>query len=114
VQLVERDAELLHRVRHDRQRQRGDIGVEEAIQAAADAVVVEGRQLLRGQPEQTGDVPGGPLADAIEGLAGDEQVLDEHQEPRGCGDPGSPVLVGQVIAERILEAKPPEEVIEDR
>jgi hypothetical protein len=57
---------------------------------------------------------GGPLADAIEGLAGDEQVLDEHQEPRGGGDPGSPVLAGQVIAEDILEAKPPEDVVEDR
>jgi hypothetical protein len=45
---------------------------------------------------------------------GAQQVFDEHQEPGGGGDPAAPVLVGQVIAERVLEAKPPEEVVEDR
>ena len=71
VQLVEFDAELADRVRHGRQRQRGDVGVEEAVETAADAVVVERGQLPRGQPEQFGGVAGGPLADAVEGLAGD-------------------------------------------
>jgi hypothetical protein len=42
--------------------------------------------LLRGQPEESGGVPGGPLADAVEGLAGDEEVLDEDQQPNTVQD----------------------------
>jgi hypothetical protein len=44
-----------------------DIGVE----AAADAVVVERGQLRGGEPEEFGDVSRRPLAEAVEGLAGD-------------------------------------------
>jgi hypothetical protein len=69
VQLVEFDAELADRVRHGREGQRGDVRVEEAVEGAADAVVVERRQLRRGDPERFGGVAGGPLADPIEGLA---------------------------------------------
>ena len=57
---------------------------------------------------------GGPLADAVERLAGDQQVLDEDQEPRGGGDPAAPVLAGQGLVEEVPQAKPPEEVVEDR
>src|SRR5262245_23366443 len=57
---------------------------------------------------------GGPLADAVEGLAGDQQVLDEHQEPRGGGDAAASVLAGQVLAEEVPQAQPPEDVVEDR
>ncbi len=112
--LVEVNAERPHRVRHDREPQRGDVGVEAAVEAAADAVVVEGRQLLRGQPEESEGMAGGPLADALEGLAGDEPILDEPQQSRGGGDPGAPVLAGPVIAAGVPEAQPPEEVVEDR
>jgi hypothetical protein len=31
----------VHGVGHDRERQRGDVGIEEAVEAAADAIVVE-------------------------------------------------------------------------
>src|SRR5512132_844843 len=99
---------------HDRERQRGDVSVEEAVEAAADAVVVEGRQLLRGQPEESGGMAGGPLADAVERLAGDEEVLDEDQQPGSSSDPAAPVLAGQVVAEDVPEAKPSEDLIEDR
>ena len=86
------DGELADGVGHDGQGQRGDVGVEEAVEAAADAVVVERGQLRRGQPEQLGDVPGGPLADAVEGLAGDQEVLEQDQQAGGGGDAGAPVL----------------------
>jgi hypothetical protein len=59
-------------------------------------------------------VPGGPLADAVEGLAGDEEVLDEDQQPGGGGDPAASVLAGQVVAEDVPEAKSPKDLIEDR
>jgi hypothetical protein len=62
----------------DRQGQGGDVGVEEAVEAAADAIVVEGWQLSRAQPEECEDVPRGPLADAVEGLAGDQEVLEQE------------------------------------
>ena len=54
MQFVEIDAELADRVRHDGEGERGDVGVEEAVEATADAVVVERRELGRGQSQQLG------------------------------------------------------------
>ena len=114
VQLVEFDAELTDRVRHGRQRQRGDVGVEEAVEGAADAVVVERGQLPRGQPERFGGVAGGPFADAVEGLARDQEVLEQDQQGGRGGDPRAAVLARQVVAEELVEPEPPEEAVEDR
>jgi hypothetical protein len=112
VQFVQRDAELADRVRHDRQRQRGDVGVEESVEAAADAVVVERRQLRRGQPETSGGVPGGPLSHAVEGLARQQEVLEQDQQTGRGGDARPSVLAWQVVAEERLEAEPPEEALQ--
>jgi hypothetical protein len=101
-------------VGHDGQGERGDVGVEEAVQATADAVVVERGELHRGQSQQSGQVPRGPLADAVEGLTRDQEVLEQDQEGGRGGDTGAGVLVGQMIAEEPLDAKPPEQAIEDR
>ena len=65
-------------------------------------------------PSEFGDVPRGPLADAVEGLAGDEQVPEQEQQPGGGGDAGPAVLARQVVAEERLEAEPFEEAVEDR
>ena len=54
VQFVEVDVELADGVGGDGQGQRGDVGVEEAVEAAADAVVVERGELL------VGDRPSSP------------------------------------------------------
>jgi hypothetical protein len=43
-------------VGHDGEGERGDVGVEQAVEAAADTVVVERRQLPRGQSEEFGDM----------------------------------------------------------
>lgn len=69
VEFVELDSELADRVRHDGQCERGDIGVEEPVEASADAIVVERRELRLGQSQQFRSMPRGPLADTIEGLA---------------------------------------------
>jgi hypothetical protein len=45
VQLVQIDGELADCVGHDGEGERGDVGVEEAVEAAADAIVVERREL---------------------------------------------------------------------
>ena len=50
VQLVERDGELADRMRHDGEGERRDVGVEEAVETAADAVVVKRGELPRDQP----------------------------------------------------------------
>ena len=59
-------------------------------------------------------MPRGPLADAVEGLARDQEVLEQEQQPRGRRDAGSAVLAGEVVAEDGLEAEPVEESVEDR
>ncbi len=69
VQLVEVDRELADGVDDDRESQGGDVGIEEAVEAAADAIVVERGELLGGQAKKLGDVLRGPLGDAVEGLA---------------------------------------------
>jgi hypothetical protein len=69
VQLVERDVELAGGVGGKVQRPGGDVGLEEAVEGAADPVVVEGGELIVGQSEEWGVVPCGPFADAVERLA---------------------------------------------
>ena len=114
VQLVEFDAELADGVGDDGEGEGGDVGVEEAVEAAADAVVVERGELFGGQAEESGDVARGPLADAVEGLAGDEEVLEQEQQPGGGGDARAAVLAREVVAEDRLEAESVEEAVEDR
>ena len=114
VQLVEIDGELPDRVDDDGQGQGRDVGIEESVEAAADAIVVERGRLFGAQAQQIGDVPRGPLADAVEGLAGDEEVLEQEQEPGGGGDAAAAVLARQVVTEERLEAEAVEEAVEDR
>ena len=71
VQLVQIDVELAHPVDDDRQGQGRDVGVEEAVEAAADAIVVERGQLSGTRPEELWDVPRGPLADPVKWHTGD-------------------------------------------
>jgi hypothetical protein len=101
-------------VGRDVQRQRRDIGVEEAIEGAADPVIVEGGELVVRQSEEVEVVPRGPLADAVERLARDQQVAGEHEQGRRGGDAKPPILAGEVVVEELREAEPLEEAIEDR
>src|SRR5262245_61197364 len=97
----------------DRQGQAGDVGVEEAVKAAADAIIVERGELIGTEPEEFGDMPRGPLADAVERLTRDQKVLQQEQQPGGCGDARSPVLAWEMVLEDGLEAEPLEEAVED-
>src|SRR4051794_26461680 len=114
VQLVEIDGELADRVGHDGEGERGDVGVEESVEAAADAVVVERRELGGDQPQPLRGVSGRPLAEAVEGLARDQEVLEQDHQPGGGGYAGPPVFGREVIAEEGLEAEPAEDDLEDR
>ena len=114
MQLVEVDGELADGVDDDGQGEGGDVGIEEAVEAAADAVVVERGELVGGQAEESGDMACGPLAEAVEGLAGDQEVLEQEQQPGGGGDARAAVLAREVVAEDRLESESVEEAVEDR
>ena len=66
------------------------------------------------RPEELGDVPRGPLAEAVEGLAGDQEVLEQERQPGGGGDARAAILAREVIAEDRLESEAVEEAVEDR
>ena len=114
VQLVEFDGELAHGVGDDREGERGDVAVEEPIEATAHAIVVEVDQLVGGEAQPPWDEPRGPFADAVERLAGDQQVLDQQEQSGGGGDLGAGILARQAIAEELREPEPPEDRVEDR
>ena len=114
MQLIERDVERTDGVGGDVENQGCDIGVEETVEGATDAIVIERGELLVGQVEPARVVPCGPLADAVEGLARDEQVPDEQEQRRGRGDAGPPILAREVFAEEFLDAKQLDEATEDR
>lgn len=59
-------------------------------------------------------MPRGPLAHAVEGLTGDQQVLEQEDQPGDRGDATAAVLAREVVAEDGLEAEPVEEAVEDR
>jgi hypothetical protein len=114
VQLIEHDVERTDRVGRDVEFYGRDIGVEEAVQRATDAIIIESGELLIGQVEPACVVPCGPLAYAVEWLARDEQVSDEQEQGRGGGDAGSPILARDVLAEKLFDATPFDEATKDR
>ena len=69
VQFVELDAELAHGVCGDVEDERGDVGIEDAVEGSSHAVVVQRVELLGSHAEEFREVARGPLANAIEGLA---------------------------------------------
>ena len=92
VQLVESHAESRDGVSRDRQGEGTAVVLEQAVETPSHAIVIERGDLPIGEPEQVGGVPRRPLADAVEGLAGQEQVLEQDQEPGGRIDAAAAVL----------------------
>ena len=92
VQLVEPHSELRNGVGRDRQGEGTVVVLEQSVEAPSHAIVIERGDLPLGEPEQVGDVPRRPLADAVERLAGQEQVLEQDQETGGRIDAASAVL----------------------
>jgi hypothetical protein len=50
------------------ERRRGEVGVEEAIERATDAIIIERGELFVREAEPARVVPCGPFADTVEGL----------------------------------------------
>jgi hypothetical protein len=78
-------------VGRDRQGEGTVVVLEQAVEAPSHAIVIERSDLPLGEPEQVGDVPRRPLADAVERLAGQEEVLEQDQETGGRIDAASAV-----------------------
>ena len=114
MQLVEVDPELCDHMGDERQDQRGDVALEQAVEAAADAVVVERWQLGVREPEGLGIEPRGPFADAVEWLAAEEQVLEQERDADRGSDPAASISVWEVGAEELVKAHAFEESIDDR
>ena len=73
MKLVEADVEFAHGVGCDVQRERRHVGIEKTVEAAADAIIVEGRQLTVRQAEQFGFVPQRPQSE-IEFKSGSREI----------------------------------------
>jgi hypothetical protein len=78
------------------------VTAEELVQTAADAAIVEGSELLGRLPQRCGIAASGPLRYAVEGFAGQQQVLEEDKQSLCRGDPRSPILRGQIVTEDYL------------
>ena len=113
VQLVQVDLELCDHMGHQRQDHRGDVALKQAIETAADAVVVEGWQLSVGEPECLGSEPRGPFADAVERLAAEEHVLEQERDADRGSDPAASIGAWEVRAEKLVEPHAFEESIDD-
>ena len=114
VQLVERDLKFANRVPDHGQHEGPQCAAKQAAQRPADAVVAEGLQLVRRQAQQVGRVAGGPLAHAVQGLTRDEEISQQHQQGFGRRYLDTLVLRGQVLVQPFLQAKPLDEVVDDR
>jgi hypothetical protein len=109
VEFVEGDAKFTDGAGGDVEHQRGNVGVEEAIEGTAGAVVVEGGELVVREAEPVGVVSRGPFTDAIERLTGNEQVAHEQEQGGGRGDAGPAILAGEAFCEELVDVEPLEE-----
>jgi len=56
----------------------------------------------------------GPLADAVERLAAEEQVFEQDQESGGGVDPAAAILWGKIGSKEFFESQAFDDAIEDR
>jgi phosphosulfolactate synthase (CoM biosynthesis protein A) len=95
--------ELLDHLADDRHDQRGSDAVEHAVQAAAESVIVQSRQVLLAEAEEVGREEGGPLSHAIDRLAREEAISDQHQQGSHGREFGTGVVLGEMFAEDALQ-----------
>ena len=75
MQFVQLDVEFGDGLRGDGQGEGTTVAAEELVQTAADAVIIEGGDLLWCQSQRRRIAASGPLGHAVEGFAGEQQVL---------------------------------------
>ena len=113
MELPEPDLELADRRNDHRQDQRGAIGVEEAIETASDAVVVEEPHLF-GLQSQDGRIERrGPFPEGVERLAGHDKISQQESYAHARSQPQAFIIARQVRLEDIGDAHDRQEVIDD-
>ena len=114
VQLRAVDPELAHRCEHQLGQQRGAIAVEQCVQGAADAVVVEQLALPGPQARQARLERGGPAGQAVERLARHAQVAHQHADSGRGRERRARVARGQVTRKRARHVDALKEPVDQR
>ena len=99
MQFVELDVEFGDGMCGDGQGEGTTVAAEELVQTAADAVIIEGGELLGHESQGRGIAAAAQWAHAVEGFAGEQQVLEEDHQGLRRGDPRPAIFRGQIITE---------------
>ena len=114
VQFVEGQDELPHDMAYQGQQERGAVATEEPRHPATGTVVVEQENLFGGKAQGIGGAGGGPFPQAVDRLPRQEEILDQHGQSAGSGDPAAASFLRQVVAEKLFQFHPLQQVVEDR
>lgn len=112
VQFVEAEVEASMDGEDDLGQERAAIGVEQAIEGAADLIVVQPLRLIRREPEGLGRELADGLVLAVDRLALDQDRAQEHQESGSVGQGAATIPRGNEALEDLGEPDPVEEVVE--
>ena len=114
VELVEMKAEGLDGADHDGRHQGGPIRVEKPVEGATHPVVVQTADLVRFQPEQGGEEGLGPLLEAVDRPAPEEDVAQQDAQGGGWAHPAPPVHMGDVLLKEPVQAQAIQNMLEHR
>jgi hypothetical protein len=114
VQLRAVDLKLLDHAEHQLRQQRRAVSIEQLVQCAPDAVVVEQGALARGEAQQPGVIALGPLRQAVERLARDAQVGHQHPDRHRRAQHHALIARWQVALQQPPQSDPRKEVVDDR
>src|SRR5580693_1143610 len=96
----------------DGHNQSGPDPLEHAVEGATEAVVVQSGQVLLAEAEELGGEEGRPLADAVDRLAGHEEIDDEYEQGGDGREFGARVVPGKMFAEDALQLHPLDDSVE--
>ena len=113
MELVELDLEFLDGMSSDRQGEGTTVAAEELVEGACEAIVIEGGDLLGYKPQGLGVDSSGPGRGAVEGLAGEEEILEEDHQGLRRGEACPAVLRRQIVAEEGLQSQAAEQAVDD-
>ena len=98
----------------DGHNQSGPDPLEHAVEGATETVVVQSGQVLLAEAEEVGGEEGRPLADAVDRLAGHEEVGEEYEQGGDGREFGTRVVPGKMFAEDALQLHPLDDSVEQR
>jgi hypothetical protein len=113
VQLIEPDPGFLDGMGSDRQGEGTAVAAEELIEGACEAIVIEGGDLLGCESQGAGIDSSGPGGGAVEGLAGEQEVLEQDHQDLRRGEARPAILRGQIVAEGMLQSQAREQAVDD-